>query len=72
MVWCHSNALEHGRGFAHKAHDLIGAYLCCRCHDLVDGRAGALNKLQKRFMFIEAWAKSMVRLIEKGFFDALR
>jgi Protein of unknown function (DUF1364) len=72
IVWAHSNALAHGRGASFKAHDLMGAYLCHRCHDLVDGRAGALTKQQKRFMFIEAWAASMVRLIEKGFFDGLR
>lgn len=72
ICWAHSNALEHGRGASHKAHDLMGAYLCHACHDQVDGRAGALTKTQKRMKFIEAWAATMVRLIDKGAFDGLR
>lgn len=71
ICWAHSNLQEHGRGSYHKSHDLMGAYLCASCHDLLDGRNPKLTKSQKRMLFIEAWAKSMVRLIERGVFDVL-
>lgn len=66
ICWAHSNELAHGRGSFHKAHDLMGAYLCAPCHDRVDGRIGDMTKQQKRAMFVEAWAATMVRLIERG------
>lgn len=50
LCLCHSNALEHGRGHAHKSHDIYGAMGCHACHDLVDARSGTLNKHQKRDM----------------------
>lgn len=37
VVACHSNQIRDGKGMGIKAHDLP-AYLCTRCHDLVDGR----------------------------------
>jgi hypothetical protein len=39
VVAAHSNQLRHGKGMGIKAHDCFIAYLCCRCHDIVDGRA---------------------------------
>jgi hypothetical protein len=38
-VLCHSNLLEDGKGYGIKAPDEKGAYGCCRCHDVLDGRA---------------------------------
>jgi Protein of unknown function (DUF1364) len=38
-VLCHSNLLEDGKGYGIKAPDERGAYGCCRCHDVLDGRA---------------------------------
>ena len=72
ICWAHSNQQTHGRGASHKAHDLMGAYVCLQCHDMIDGRVAGLTRSQKRAKFIEAWANSMVRLIERGIFDALR
>lgn len=37
VVGAHANTQEMGKGTGHKADDLV-AYLCARCHDLVDGR----------------------------------
>jgi hypothetical protein len=70
ICWAHSNLQEHGRGASHKAHDLMGAYLCQTCHDLLDGRNPKLSKPQKRMFFLDAWAKTIVTLIDKGVFDA--
>lgn len=38
-VWCHLADQWAGRGFAHKAHDLLGFLGCNTCHDVIDGRA---------------------------------
>ena len=58
-VAAHSNALEHGHGMGIKAPDFMVAYLCQKCHDLVDGRAGMLSKFTKRNMWLEAWQKTV-------------
>lgn len=42
-VLCHSNLLADGKGYGIKAHDEKGAYGCCRCHDVLDGRAKRLD-----------------------------
>lgn len=39
IVAAHSNQLKHGKGMGIKAHDCFIAYLCHRCHDIVDGRS---------------------------------
>lgn len=48
-VWAHSNALEHGRGYAHPAHDCFGTIACSACHDAIDGRTSGLTKEWKRY-----------------------
>ena len=45
----HSNSLSDGKGIGLKAPDDKGsAYLCLKCHDLVDGRSGGWTKELKR------------------------
>lgn len=50
LCLAHSNELRHGRGASHKSSDIFGAILCLECHNLVDGRAGALTLPEKREM----------------------
>lgn len=58
-VAAHTNQLSLGRGFAHKAPDYYVAYVCQRCHDLIDGRAGGLDKEQKHALWVEAFIKTV-------------
>ncbi|MEW5709810.1 MAG: nuclease domain-containing protein [Pseudomonadota bacterium] len=60
LVLAHSNALEDGRGAAHKSHDVLGAILCQDCHDLIDGRRGRLSKQEKREMHWRAHRRTLV------------
>ncbi len=63
-VWAHSNLQEHGKGMSIKAHDLLGLYLCGKCHREYDsGRMW--NRLDKRAFFREYYPKTMVRVAEK-------
>lgn len=65
-VAAHSNALEHGHGFGHKAPDYMTAYLCQEHHDMVDGRRGKLSKEEKREMWLRAWVKTVPIWFEEG------
>ena len=68
MVGCHSNAIRHGHGTGHKAHDVV-AYCCGRCHDQIDGRpeGGPLLPHQERErMFLEAVYNTTVWLLQTG------
>jgi len=68
LVLCHPNGLRFEKGTGQKGHDL-GAYLCNRpggCHDLLDGRAGALTRLERDEMFLDAAYWSTVWLIQSG------
>lgn len=65
VVACHSNKIIHGKGIGHKAHD-IPAYLCHACHDIVDGRTGKYNAMEREFIFLEAVYESMVWLLQNG------
>ena len=65
-VAAHSNALEHGRGFAHKAPDYMVAYVCHGCHDQIDGRSGGLSLAEKRELWLQAWVKTVRYWFENG------
>lgn len=61
VVWAHSNEQEHGKGAGIKAHDLLGNYLCFRCHQLYDGGTRAM-----KHNWFRAWYPiTMVRVAEK-------
>jgi hypothetical protein len=62
VVACHSNAIRHGKGTGHKAHDLP-AYLCDRCHAEIDGRAGDWTRAEKDLRFFEAVYESVLWLL---------
>lgn len=67
VVAAHCNELALGRGFAHKTPDYLVAYLCHRCHDTVDGRAGGLSLSEKRSM----WNRAYVVTVSWWFRDGL-
>ncbi len=66
LCLAHSNSLADGRGAYHKSNDLFGAFLCARCHDFCDGRAGGGSKEEKRDWHELAWKKTMRWLILNG------
>ncbi len=53
----HSNRLKHGRGYAHKSIDEMGAFVCQRCHEWYD-KGGAPRSLQES-CFAQWWADSI-------------
>lgn len=63
VVWAHSNEMAHGKGRSIKAHDLLGLYLCFKCHSWYDTSADARH--EKRAFFREYYPKTMVRVAEK-------
>ena len=68
VVAAHSNSLAHGKGMGHKAHD-IPAYLCDRCHHLVDGRPEGgplLPKAVREAMFLSALYETILWLLQSG------
>lgn len=66
VVAAHSNQLRHGKGTGYKAHD-VPAYLCNHCHDIVDGRAGKYNNMEREFIFYEALYDSFVWLLQNRY-----
>lgn len=66
VVAAHSNQLRDGRGHAFKSHDYRIAYLCIRCHDMVDGRSGKLKKQEKIDIWEEAHRKTIGIIFESG------
>ena len=65
-VAAHSNQSRDGRGYAHKSADYRVAYLCMHCHDLVDGRAGALTRAEKVDLFEAAHRRTIGYIFESG------
>lgn len=65
-VAAHSNSQEHGRGMGHKAPDYYVAYVCQRCHDLIDGRSGGLSKDEKRELWLRAFVRTVSLWFERG------
>lgn len=63
VVWAHSNEMQHGKGKGLKAHDILGNYLCYRCHSWYD--AGISGRLEKQRFFRECYPRTMVRIAEK-------
>lgn len=47
IVAAHSNKYQHGKGGAIKAHDCFIAYLCFRCHQIVDGNGNYPQQLRE-------------------------
>jgi hypothetical protein len=50
-----------GRGMGQKCHDIFGAHLCHRCHDIADGRAKG-----EPVDMVEATLLTIKRLVDQG------
>lgn len=65
MVLAHSNSLSNQKGMGQKADDMP-AYMCERCHDLLDGRVQGLTQDEMELMHLKAVYASVKWLIETG------
>lgn len=68
-VWCHANGSAAGKGIGMKSPDILGAYGCSACHDLVDGRRPRPEGMTRDLVQLGFWqghARSVCILIEKG------
>lgn len=68
-VWCHANGLASGRGKGLKSPDILGAYGCYKCHQVVDSMVklpGHLTRQDVEICFHEGHQRSLRILIEKG------
>ena len=70
LCLAHSNELRHGRGIGHKTPDIFGAILCKPCHDIIDGRRGALTKEEKHEMHRLAHEDTLLWWWEAGYLGA--
>src|SRR4051812_49420808 len=64
-VWCHAAGSAAGKGIGMKAHDLLGAYGCSSCHDVVDRRVPTdLPRPVVETAFWQGHARSVLLLLE--------
>ena len=65
-VPAHANWQQYGKGIGLKAHDIFVAALCPLCHDLVDGRHGALSNAERHDLWHAAWIKTLTWWVVHG------
>lgn len=66
VVAAHSNSIANGKGTSQKAHDLP-AFVCDRCHDVIDGRDGREYTAQERELkHLRAVFQTVVWLLQNG------
>ena len=58
IVGAHANMQEMGKGTGFKAADLT-AYICSKCHDLIDGRSPGWGSLNRKFEWYRAATLSL-------------
>lgn len=68
MVWCHAIGQAAGKGIGMKVPDLLGAYGCQSCHDIVDRRKFVkhLTRMEIEHAFYEGVMRSQRILIDDG------
>lgn len=68
VVWSHSPFASDGRGMGTKAHDILGAYCCSACHDVIDGRVKipGIDQGEIRRFFDTGLKRSLIRLWKRG------
>jgi len=65
-VWCHARVIGIS-GFGLKAPDVLGAFGCSDCHDIVDGRRNTtFTRDECRLMLLEGVARSQAWLVAEG------
>lgn len=68
-VWCHANGSAAGKGIGMKSPDILGAFGCSGCHDLVDRRRPLPAGMTRSDVLLAFWhghARSICILIERG------
>lgn len=65
-VPAHANWQQYGKGAGLKAHDCFVAFVCQRCHDIIDGRAGKLSNDERHDMWSVAWRNTILLWFEHG------
>ena len=56
-----------GAGMGRKHPDLLGAWCCAACHDVVDGRvASEYSNLEVRLMHLDGIMRTQLKLIDAG------
>jgi hypothetical protein len=66
-VLAHINGVRFGHGVGRKVSDILAAYCCSSCHDVIDGRVKTdLERDFVRLAFYEGVFESQLKLIKKG------
>ena len=68
-VWCHANGSAAGKGMGMKSPDILGAYGCFACHQVVDRQRplpAGMTRNDVTLAFWQGHARSVLLLIEKG------
>lgn len=66
-VFAHINGVRFGHGVGQKVNDLLGAYACSDCHDVVDGRQRSnYTAKELKVMFYEGVFETQLKLIKNG------
>ncbi len=65
-IAAHANSVKLGKGTGIKCPDLYTAWLCQRCHDLADGRAGRLTREERWELWIDAYLQTVKQWFELG------
>jgi hypothetical protein len=66
-VFSHISGIRFGHGTGQKVNDLLGAYGCSCCHDVVDGRVKhSFDADFVKLAFYEGVFETQLKLIKKG------
>jgi len=66
-VLAHVNGIRYGHGTGQKVNDLLGAYCCSACHDVLDGRVKSnFDKDFLKLCHYEGVLETLLRLKTKG------
>ena len=65
-VAAHLRSVEFGSGTGIKCPDYFTAWLCQRCHDMIDGRAGRLPADERKDLWMRAYLRTVQQWFEQG------
>jgi hypothetical protein len=69
LCLAHSNRLQDGKGKGMKSLDIMGAILCSRCHDIVDGRINGFSRQMMQYIHSVAAASTRKWWLENNFIE---
>jgi hypothetical protein len=66
-VFAHISGVRFGHGMGEKVNDILGAYACSDCHDVVDGRQRSeYTRTERKLMHYEGVFETQMKLKAKG------